>query len=223
MKVVILAGGLGTRLMEETEARPKPMVEIGGKPILWHIMKIYSSFGFNEFVILCGYKGYMIKDYFAHYFLHMTDMTVDMTSNTVTHHNNHAEPWKVTMVDTGIETMTGGRIKRVQEYVGNEPFMLTYGDGVGDVNINQLVEFHKNHGKFITMTSVLPEGRFGAIDIDESFKVKSFQEKPKGDGSWINGGFFVCQKEFLSHLSESTSPDGILHLSLASANFYWSR
>ncbi|MCK9401177.1 MAG: glucose-1-phosphate cytidylyltransferase [Bacteroidales bacterium] len=200
MKVLILAGGLGSRLSEETALKPKPMVEIGGKPILWHIMKIYSSYGFNEFVILCGYKGYMIKEYFAHYFLHMADMTIDMTSNTITHHNNYAEPWKVTLIDTGLDTMTGGRIKRAQEYVGNEPFMLTYGDGVGDVDINQLVEFHMNHGKFITMTSVLPEGRFGALEIDESLKVKSFQEKPKGDGSWINGGFFVCQPEVFDYI-----------------------
>lgn len=203
MKVLILAGGLGSRLSEETTLKPKPMVEIGGKPILWHIMKIYSSYGFNEFIILCGYKGYMIKEYFAHYFLHMSDITVDMTSNSITHHDNHAEPWKVTLVDTGIDTMTGGRIKRVKEYIGNEPFMLTYGDGVGDVDIKQLVEFHRSHGKHLTMTSVLPEGRFGALDIDESNKVLSFQEKPKGDGSWINGGFFVCQPEVLDFI-----PDG---------------
>ena len=200
MKVLILAGGLGSRLSEETTLKPKPMVEIGGKPILWHIMKIYSSYGFNEFIILCGYKGYMIKEYFAHYFLHMADITVDMTTNTITHHSNHAEPWKVTMIDTGLETMTGGRIKKAKDYIGNEPFMLTYGDGVGDVDILQLLEFHKNHGKLITMTSVLPEGRFGALDIDQSLQVKSFQEKPKGDGSWINGGFFVCQPEVLNYI-----------------------
>jgi len=200
MKVLILAGGLGSRLSEETTLKPKPMVEIGGKPILWHIMKIYSSYGFNDFVILCGYKGYMIKEYFAHYFLHMSDMTIDMATNSITNHNNHAEPWKVTMIDTGLETMTGGRIKKAKEYIGNEPFMLTYGDGVGDVDIKQLLEFHKNHGKLITMTSVLPEGRFGAIDIEESHRVKSFQEKPKGDGSWINGGFFVCQPEVLNYI-----------------------
>lgn len=205
MKVLILAGGLGSRLSEETALKPKPMVEIGGKPILWHIMKIYSSYGFNDFVILCGYKGYMIKEYFAHYFLHMADMTVDMTSNTITHHNNHAEPWKVTMVDTGIDTMTGGRIKRVQEYVGNEPFMLTYGDGVGDIDIDKLVEFHKSHGKLITMTSVLPEGRFGAISMDSSNKVNSFQEKPKGDGSRINGGFFVCQPEVFKYITSDNT------------------
>ena len=200
MKVLILAGGLGSRLSEETTLKPKPMVEIGGKPILWHIMKIYSSFGYNDFVILCGYKGFMIKSYFANYYRHMADMTVDMTNNSIEYHKNHAEPWKVTLIDTGIDTMTGGRIKRVQEYVGNEPFMLTYGDGVGDVNINKLVEFHKEHGKLITMTSVLPEGRFGALDIDEDQKVNSFQEKPKGDGSWINGGFFVCQPEVFDYI-----------------------
>jgi glucose-1-phosphate cytidylyltransferase len=200
MKVLILAGGLGSRLSEETILKPKPMVEIGGKPILWHIMKIYSSYGFYEFIILCGYKGYMIKEYFAHYFLHMTDVTIDMTSNTIMHHNNKAEPWKVTLIDTGFETMTGGRIKKVKDYIGNEPFMLTYGDGVADIDIKKLVEFHKSHGKLITMTSVLPEGRFGAINIDNSNKVNSFQEKPKGDGSWINGGFFVCQPEVLNYI-----------------------
>ena len=202
MKVLILAGGLGSRLSEETTLKPKPMVEIGGKPVLWHIMKIYSSYGFNEFVILCGYKGYMIKSYFANYYRHNADMTVDMTNNAIEYHKNHAEPWKVTLIDTGIDTMTGGRIKRVQEYVGNEPFMLTYGDGVGDVDINKLLEFHKEHGKFITMTSVLPEGRFGALDIDQNQKVNSFQEKPKGDGSWINGGFFVCQPEVFDYITE---------------------
>ena len=202
MKVLILAGGLGSRLSEETTLKPKPMVEIGGKPILWHIMKIYSSYGFNDFVILCGYKGYMIKSYFANYYRHNADMTVDMTNNSIEYHKNHAEPWKVTLIDTGLDTMTGGRIKRVQEYVGNEPFMLTYGDGVGDVDISKLLEFHKKHGKLITMTSVLPEGRFGALDIDEYQKVNSFQEKPKGDGSWINGGFFVCQPEVFDYISE---------------------
>jgi glucose-1-phosphate cytidylyltransferase len=201
MKVLILAGGLGSRLSEETTLKPKPMVELDGKPILWHVMKIYSSYGFNEFIILCGYKGYMIKEYFAHYFLHMADMTIDMTTNSITHHNNQAEPWKVTLVDTGLDTMTGGRIKRVKEYVGNEPFMLTYGDGVGDIDINKLVEFHKQHGKLMTMTSVLPEGRFGALEIEGSNKVISFQEKPKGDGSWINGGFFVCQPEVMNFIA----------------------
>ena len=200
MKVLILAGGLGSRLSEETSLKPKPMVEIGGKPILWHIMKIYSWYGFNEFVILCGYKGYLIKEYFAHYFIHMSDMTIDMATNTIVNHNSNAEPWKVTLIDTGVETMTGGRIKRAQEYVGNKPFMLTYGDGVADVNLNELVSFHKSHGKLMTMTSVLPEGRFGALNIDNTNMVSGFQEKPKGDGSWINGGFFVCQPEIFSHI-----------------------
>lgn len=200
MKVLILAGGLGSRLSEETVLKPKPMVEIGTRPILWHIMKIYSYYGFNEFIILCGYKGYMIKEYFANYYRHMSDMTVDMTNNSITHHANHAEPWKVTLIDTGIETMTGGRIKRVQEYIGNEPFMLTYGDGVSDVNIRDLVQFHTSHGKAITMTAVQPEGRFGSLQISDENKVTSFQEKPKGDGSWVNGGFFVCQPEVLDYI-----------------------
>jgi glucose-1-phosphate cytidylyltransferase len=200
MKVLILAGGLGSRLSEETSLKPKPMVEIGGKPILWHIMKIYSSYGYNEFIILCGYKGYMIKEYFANYYSHMSDMTIDMNSNKITHHKNNAEPWKVTLVDTGLNTMTGGRINRVQEYIGNEPFLLTYGDGVGDVNIGELVNYHKSHGKAITMTSVQPEGRFGSLLIDENEKVKSFEEKPKGDGSWINAGFFVCESKVLDYI-----------------------
>jgi glucose-1-phosphate cytidylyltransferase len=205
MKVLILAGGLGSRLSEETTIKPKPMVEIGGKPILWHIMKIYSFYGYNEFIILCGYKGYLIKEYFAHYFLHMADMTIDMTSNTIEHHNNQAEPWKVTLIDTGLGTMTGGRIKRGQKYVGNEPFMLTYGDGVADINLNELLAFHKNHRKIITMTSVLPDGKFGAISIDNSNMVTSFQEKPKGDGSWINGGFFVCEPEVFDYIKDDST------------------
>ena len=200
MKVLILAGGLGSRLSEETTLKPKPMVEIGGKPILWHIMKIYSSYGFNEFVILCGYKGYKIKEFFAHYFLHTSDLTIDMTTNTITHHNNYSEPWKVTLVDTGLDTMTGGRIKRVKEYVGNEPFMLTYGDGVGNVDINQLLEFHKKHGKAITMTSVQPEGRYGSLLVNKQDQVTAFQEKPKGDGAWINAGDFVCQPEVFDYI-----------------------
>jgi glucose-1-phosphate cytidylyltransferase len=205
MKVLILAGGFGSRLSEETTLKPKPMIEIGGKPILWHIMKIYSSYGFNEFIILCGYKGYIIKEYFAHYFLHMTDVTIDMISNTIIHHNKTTEPWKVTLIDTGFDTMTGGRIKKASDYIGNEPFMLTYGDGVADIDINKLVEFHKSHGKLLTMTSVLPEGRFGAINIDNSNMVNSFREKPKGDGSWINGGFFVCQPEVLNYIQNEKS------------------
>lgn len=201
MKVLILAGGLGSRLSEETTIKPKPMVEIGGKPILWHIMKIYSSYGFNEFIILCGYKGYMIKEYFANYYRHMSDMTIDMTNNSIVHHKNHAEPWKVTLVDTGLETMTGGRIKRVQEFIDNKPFLLTYGDGVGDINILKLIQFHEQHGKAITMTAVQPEGRFGSLQIDEVEKVISFQEKPKGDGAWINAGFFVCQPEVFNYIN----------------------
>lgn len=200
MKVLILAGGLGSRLSEETTLKPKPMVEIGGKPILWHIMKIYSHYGFNEFIILCGYKGYLIKEYFANYYRHMSDMTIDMANNTITHHKSHAEPWKVTLVDTGKNTMTGGRIKRVQEYVENEPFLLTYGDGVGDIDIPQSIEFHKQHGKAITMTAVQPEGRFGSLQIDQSEKVLSFQEKPKGDGQWINAGFFVCNPQVFDYI-----------------------
>jgi len=203
MKVLILAGGLGSRLSEETTLKPKPMVEIGGKPILWHIMKIYSHYGFNEFVILCGYKGYLIKEFFAHYFLHTSDLTIDMQTNTITHHNNHAEPWKVTLIDTGLDSMTGARIKKVKKYIGDEPFMLTYGDGVSDVNINELISYHQNHGKAITMTSVQPEGRYGSLVVNEHEQVTSFQEKPKGDGAWVNAGFFVCQPEVLNYI-----PDG---------------
>ncbi len=205
MKVLILAGGLGSRLSEETTLKPKPMVEIGGKPILWHIMKIYSSYGFNEFVILCGYKGYMIKSYFANYYRHMADMTVDMTNNSIEYHKTNAEPWKVTLIDTGLETMTGGRIKKVQGIVGNEPFLLTYGDGVADININELVNFHKNHGKAITMTSVQPEGRFGALVINNEYKVTDFKEKPIGDGAWINAGFFVCNPEVFNYIDNDKS------------------
>jgi glucose-1-phosphate cytidylyltransferase len=223
MKVLILAGGLGSRLSEETDLKPKPMVEIGGKPILWHIMKIYSHYGFHEFIVLCGYKGYMIKEYFAHYFLHMSDMTIDMTSNTITNHNSHAEPWKVTLVDTGLESMTGSRISKVKSYIGNEPFMLTYGDGVSDIDINELMKFHKSHGKAITMTSVQPEGRYGSLVVDGEDKVLAFQEKPKGDGAWINAGFFVCQPEVFDYIPigdkvifereplEGLAKDGKLH------------
>jgi len=200
MKVVLLAGGFGTRLSEETEIKPKPMVEIGGKPILWHIMKIYSHYGFNEFIICLGYKGYVIKEYFANYFLHMADVTFDMEKNQMEVHHQKAEPWKVTLVDTGANTMTGGRIKRVQDYVGNEPFMVTYGDGVADVNIADLVKFHNKHGKIGTMTAVQPSGRFGSLDKNDSGQVLSFKEKPKGDGSWINGGFFVFQPEIFNYI-----------------------
>lgn len=200
MKVLILAGGIGSRLSEETILKPKPMVEIGGKPILWHIMKIYSFYGFNDFVILCGYKGDMIKSYFANYYRHMADITVDISNNTIDYHKNYAEPWKVTLIDTGLDTMTGGRIKRVKEYVGSGPFMLTYGDGVSDVDIHQLVRFHQQHGRVITMTAVQPEGRFGSLQIDETDKVSSFLEKPKGDGAWINAGFFICQPEVFDYI-----------------------
>ena len=200
MKVLILAGGLGSRLSEETSSRPKPMVEIGGKPILWHIMKIYSSFGFNDFVILCGYKGYMIKSYFANYYRHMADMTVDMENNTIEYHKNNAEPWKVTLIDTGLDTMTGGRIRKVKDFIGDEPFMLTYGDGVANIDINELLKFHNSHGKAITMTSVQPEGRFGALVINNEYKVTDFKEKPMGDGAWINAGFFVCNPAVFDYI-----------------------
>jgi glucose-1-phosphate cytidylyltransferase len=200
MKVLILAGGFGSRLSEETDIRPKPMAEIGGKPILWHIMKHYSFYGFNEFVILLGYKGYYIKEYFANYFLHQSDVTIDLSNNKMQVHNNSSEPWKVTLLDTGLNTMTGGRVKRAKEFINNETFMLTYGDGVSDINLHQLLSFHKQHGKAITMTSVQPEGRFGALEIDANNRVLSFMEKPKGDGSWINGGFFVCEPKVLDYI-----------------------
>lgn len=201
MKVLILAGGYGTRISEETTVRPKPMVEIGGKPILWHIMKIYSTYGFNDFVILAGYKSYYIKEYFANYFLHQSDVTFDLANNQMEVHKNTSEPWKVTILDTGIDTMTGGRIKRAKEYIGNDDFMLTYGDGVADVNIEALVKFHQTHGKALTITSIQPEGRFGALDIGPNAQVHQFREKPKGDGSWINGGFFVCKPEVLDYIT----------------------
>jgi glucose-1-phosphate cytidylyltransferase len=192
MKAVILAGGLGSRISEETHLKPKPMIEIGGKPILWHIMKMYSHHGINDFVICCGYKGYVIKEYFANYFLHMSDVTFDMSKNSMDVHQRHAEPWRVTLVDTGEETMTGGRLKRVRDYIKDEvEFCLTYGDGVSSVDITQLLAFHRQHQKLATLTAVYPPGRFGALDIDSSANVKSFEEKPKGDGAMINGGFFV--------------------------------
>jgi len=205
MKVLLLAGGFGTRLSEETDIRPKPMVEIGGKPILWHIMKLYSTYGFNEFVILLGYKGYYIKEYFANYFRHQSDMIVDFTSNSIEYFNNKSEPWKITLIDTGLNSMTGGRIKRAQEFIGKEPFMLTYGDGVSDINIQELVQFHKSHGKAVTMTSAQPDGRFGALNIDQNNQVIEFQEKPKGDGSWINAGFFVCESKVFDYITEGDS------------------
>ena len=198
MKVLLLAGGFGTRLSEETDIKPKPMVEIGGYPILWHIMKTYSQYGFNEFVVLLGYKGYYIKEYFANYFLHQSDVTIDISNGSMEVHNNSSEPWKVTLLDTGLHSMTGGRIKRAQDYIGDETFMLTYGDGVADINIKELVRFHKEHGKAMTMTSAQPDGRFGALDIDENNQVKEFKEKPKGDGSWINADILCVNRKFLT-------------------------
>ncbi|WP_200763295.1 glucose-1-phosphate cytidylyltransferase [Nitrosophilus alvini] len=202
MKVLILAGGFGTRLSEETELKPKPMVEIGGKPILWHIMKIYSYYGFNDFLILLGYKGYYIKEYFANYFLHQSDVTINLQTNELEVHNNSSEPWKVTLIDTGNDTMTGGRIKRAQNYIGNRPFMLTYGDGVGNIDIKNLLEFHNAHDGAITVTSAQPEGRFGALNVDKNNKVINFLEKPKGDGNWINAGFFVCEPEIFNYIKD---------------------
>ena len=205
MKVLLLAGGLGTRLSEETDIKPKPMVDIGGKPILWHIMKTYSHHGFNEFVILLGYKGYYIKEYFSNYFLHQSDVTIDISDGSMEIHNNSSEPWKVTLLDTGLDSMTGGRIKRAQDFIGSEPFMLTYGDGVADINISELVKFHQSHGKSMTMTSAQPDGRFGALDIDDNNKVKEFKEKPKGDGSWINAGYFVCEPKVFDYIVDGDS------------------
>lgn len=199
MKAVILAGGLGTRISEESNIRPKPMIEIGGKPILWHIMKIYSAHGINDFIICCGYKGYVIKEYFANYFLHMSDVTFDMRSNKMEVHQNNVEPWRVTLVDTGEETMTGGRLKRVRAHLEDSPFCFTYGDGVGDVDISGSLKFHREHGKLATLTATQPPGRFGAINI-ESGRVASFQEKPQGDGSWINGGFFVLDPNVIDYI-----------------------
>jgi glucose-1-phosphate cytidylyltransferase len=205
MKVVILAGGLGTRLSEETDIKPKPMVEIGGKPILWHIMKIYSHYGYNEFVICCGYKGYLIKEYFANYFLHQADITIDLSQNSIEVHHSQAEPWKITLVDTGLNTMTGGRLKRIQQYTNNETFMLTYGDGVSNVNIKELVSFHIQQGKLATLTAVQPSGKFGSLALSESNLVNSFMEKPKGDGAWINGGFFVLEPKIFDYITEGDS------------------
>ena len=202
MKVLILAGGMGTRLAEETSVIPKPMVEIGGHPILWHIMKIYSQYGYNDFVILLGYKGYIIKEYFANYFLHSSDVTFNLRENKMTIHEQHCEPWNVTLIDTGLYTMTGSRVKKAQKYTDNEPFMLTYGDGVSDINIKALVDYHKEHGKIGTLTSVQPEGRFGAIVSDDSGKISAFKEKPQGDGSWINAGFFVFNPEIFDYIDD---------------------
>lgn len=201
MKAVILAGGFGTRISEETHLRPKPMIEIGGKPILWHIMKIYSHYGINDFIICLGYKGYYIKEYFANYFLHMSDVTFDMNTNTMEVHHNHCEPWKVTLVDTGVNSMTGGRLKGVADYLDDEPFCFTYGDGVADVDVSALVAYHKQQGLLATMTAIQPPGRYGALDMDKCF-IRRFQEKPKGDGGWINGGFFVLDPKVLDYIDD---------------------
>lgn len=219
MKAVILAGGLGTRISEETHLKPKPMIEIGGKPILWHIMKLYSSHGINEFIVCCGYKGYVIKEYFANYFLHMSDVTFDMVNNQMQVHQRNAEPWKVTLIDTGEDTLTGGRLKRVEDYVKDEEaFCFTYGDGVADVNISKLVEFHLLHKKLATVTAVQPPGRYGALDMNHN-AVLGFTEKPKGDGGWINGGFFVLSPKCINFIdNDQSSWEGKPLATLASEN-----
>lgn len=206
MKAVILAGGLGTRLSEETSIKPKPMVEIGGQPILWHIMKIYSSYGINDFIICCGYKGYTIKEYFANYFMRMSDVTFDLKLNQINIHKGYAEPWQVTLVDTGEQTMTGGRLKRVKEHIGNETFCLTYGDGVSNVNIRQVIEFHKQKGTLATLTAVQQPGRFGAISLGKDQTIiNSFNEKPTGDGAWINGGYFVVEPQAIDFVADDAT------------------
>ncbi len=204
MKAVLLAGGLGTRISEESHLKPKPMIEIGGKPIIWHIMKIYSAYGVNEFVVCLGYKGYMMKEYFANYFLHQSDVTFDMANNKMHVHQNSAEPWQVTLVDTGDATMTGGRLKRVQAYLGDEDFCFTYGDGVSDIDIGKLIAFHQAHGGHATLSAVQPPGRFGALNF-EGTKVTSFEEKPQGDGGWINGGFFVLSPKVFDYIADDTT------------------
>ncbi|MBP0621441.1 glucose-1-phosphate cytidylyltransferase [Cupriavidus consociatus] len=205
MKVVILAGGLGTRISEESHLKPKPMIEIGGKPILWHIMKIYSHYGINDFVICLGYKGYVIKEYFANYFLHMSNVTFDMARNHMEVHERYAEPWRVTLIDTGAETLTGGRLKRVRDYIGDETFCFTYGDGVTNLDIGALIEFHRDHGKLATVTAIQPPGRYGALNLNGA-AVSNFQEKPAGDGAWINGGFFVLEPKVFDYIeSDRTS------------------
>lgn len=202
MKVLLLAGGFGTRLSEETDIKPKPMIEIGGRPILWHIMKIYSHYGFNDFVVLLGYKGYYIKEYFANYFLHRSDVRIDLTNNKMDILNTSSEPWKITLIDTGLEAMTGARVKKAKRIVGDEPFMLTYGDGVANIDIKALLEFHKSHDKLMTMTSAQPDGRFGALNLGENDQVLEFKEKPKGDGSWVNAGFFVCENAVFDYIAD---------------------
>lgn len=199
MKAVILAGGLGTRISEETHLKPKPMIEIGGKPMLWHIMKLYSAHGINDFVICCGYKGYVIKEYFANYFLHMSDVTFDMSKNEMEVHERYAEPWRVTLVDTGEETMTGGRLKRVRHYLDDEDFCFTYGDGLADIDIEKLIAFHRANGRLATVTATRPPGRFGALDVEDD-RVLSFREKPGGEGGWINGGFFVLSPRVTDYI-----------------------
>ncbi|MBD1866244.1 glucose-1-phosphate cytidylyltransferase [Oculatella sp. FACHB-28] len=206
MKAVILAGGLGTRLSEETSIKPKPMVEIGGQPVLWHIMKSYSAYGINDFIICCGYKGYVIKEYFANYFLRMSDVTFDMRFNQMNVHNGNAEPWRVTLVDTGESTMTGGRLRRVREHIGNEAFCFTYGDGVSNINIGELIEFHKSEKTLATLTATQPPGRFGAISLgQEQTKITSFHEKPGGDGAWINGGYFVLEPDVIDYIADDST------------------
>lgn len=206
MKVVILAGGYGTRISEETKYIPKPMIEIGDKPILWHIIKYYSSFGYNDFIICLGYKQHVIKEYFSNYYLYNTDVTFDMSNNNMEVHQSHSEPWKISLIDTGLNTMTGGRVKRIKDYIGNEPFMLTYGDGVCDVDLDKLLEFHKKQGKIATITAVQPGGRFGALKIDDDGKLKSFEEKKKEDGGWVNGGFMVLNPEIFDYIEGDSMP-----------------
>lgn len=205
MKAVILAGGLGTRISEESHLKPKPMIEIGGKPILWHILKIYSAHGINEFIICCGYKGYLIKEYFANYFLHMSDVTFHMKLNSMEVHHKKAEPWQVTLVDTGEESMTGGRLKRVRDYLDDGSFCFTYGDGLADVDITALVAHHNNHGRLATVTAVQPPGRYGALTFGAESSVQGFQEKPQGDGGWINGGFFVLEPDVTDHIDNDNT------------------
>ena len=202
MKALILAGGFGTRLSEETDIRPKPMVEVGGKPILWHIMKMYSHYGINEFIILLGYKGYYIKEYFANYYLHQSDVTIDISNNNIQTHSNKSEPWKVTLLETGLNTMTGSRVKKARSYIKDETFMLTYGDGLADMNINETLKFHKNHGKLMTMTSAKPDTRFGLLNIGKDNKVVKFNEKPQIKDSWVNAGYFICQPEVLDYIDD---------------------
>jgi glucose-1-phosphate cytidylyltransferase len=204
MKAVILAGGFGTRISEETHLKPKPMIEIGGMPVLWHIMKLYSSFDINEFIICCGYKGYMIKEYFSNYSLHMSDITIDLQKNNVEVHQKFTEPWKITLVDTGLNTQTGGRLKRVKNYLDDEPFCFTYGDGLCNVDIKKSIEFHKNNGGVGTVTAVQPPGRFGALELDDT-NVLKFQEKPKGDSGWINGGFFVFEPKIFDYIENDST------------------